>query len=229
MVRSPRRSWRVRWRWLIRLSGLSSLVTVVAVVAAATCRPSWYAPAAIDVAQLKTDQKAVVDLWDAIGAALNAGRPIDFELRADQLNRWLAARQELWPELEVEIELEGARDPQLQLLDGNRLRIGATAATGAADLVVSATLHLELSGDELRLQVESVRAGVLPIPRDRVLDPVRALLSTEDTARAALVGHTITLRNRWVWRNGERRFRVRELAVSNGLARVSFEPIPNVP
>ena len=166
---------------------------------------------------------------DSIGDALNAGQPIDVEVRQDQLNRWIAARDEFGPVLGWQIELEGVSFPQVLLLDENRLRIGATAQTRVTAVVLSAAGRLELTPGGLLVHLESVRAGTLPIPRHSVLRPLPELLETDAGELGSLSGNTIRLRNQWTWPNGKRRFRVARLEVSAGVARLRLEPLPGTP
>ena len=210
---------------LIVLAAAGVIVVLLCLGGAATCRPAWYAPVAIDRARLKTDKKELVDLLDDIGRALNTGQSIDFELHEDQVNRWLAARSELWPELE-DAGMRGLAHPQLRLLDENRVRLGVTATGGAWSAVLSASATGQLTEDSLIVRIESARAGVLPVPATSVLKPIREKLAD---AGGSLSGSTINLPNDWVWPNGKRRFRISRLEVSGGVARVSFEPTGKVP
>ena len=213
---------RRRWRLLgIASTGLSLLLLLV--VAAATCRPSWYQPQAIDYSRLKTDKQDFAGLVDAIGAALNSGQPIDFELAEEQLNRWLAARAEIWPGLRIQVE--GLEYPQVSCLPGNRLRLSATVTGRPIELILSATVSCELAPDQLVMRLEDARCGLLPVPRGRILAPIRQWLAEQPGEGVSLSGHAISLRNRYVWENGKRPFRLRGLQISDRCVRASLEPL----
>jgi hypothetical protein len=201
--------------------GLSLLL--MALVGAATCRPSWYRPLAIDHARLKADKRDFVHLVDAIGVALNSGQTIDFELAEEQVNRWLAARGEVWPASGIEVE--GLDYPQVNWLGGNRVRVAATVTGRPIELIVSAIARCELVSGQLVIQLEGARCGVLPVPRGRILDPIRQWLSGHPDDSVAVSAGAVSLRNRWVWENGKRPFRLRDLEISDGAARVSLEPL----
>lgn len=220
-------SW-LRHRYF-RLWGLLSLITtvlvIVFVVGAATCRPSWYEPAAVDPARLRTDKQELVELFDSIGDALNNGQAIRCELDEAQFNRWLAARDEIWPLVGFEFELEGASYPQIQLLEGNRLRFGFTSTRSPVSVVMSVTLRLELSGTDLLVHLEGVRAGALPIPRSLVTRALR----TQEGALDLVDGATIRLPNDAIWPNGERPFRIESIEISAGRALVELAPLSGGP
>ena len=205
---------------VVALATAGLILVLLCLGGAATCRPAWYTPVAIDHARLKTDKRELVDLMDAIGTALNTGRPIDFELREDQVNRWLAARSEMWPEVE-DAGMRSLAHPQLRLLDDGRVRLGVIATSGAWSAVLSACATGKLAEDSLVVRIESARVGVLPVPAASVLKPVSEKLTDSG---GTVSGKTISLPNDWVWPNGKPRFRIRRLEVSDGVARVSFEP-----
>jgi hypothetical protein len=196
-------------------------LVIVFVVGAVTCRPSWYVPATVDPVRLKADKQELVTLVDGIGDALNAGQPFRCELDEAQFNRWLAARDEIWPVVGVEFEIEGASFPQVQFLDGDCVRIGATSTRSPLSVVVSLTLRLEVTEENLLLHMEAVRAGSLPIPRSLV---ARAL-QTQEGALDMMDGTTIRLPNDAVWPNGERRFRIDSLEISAGRASFVLTPL----
>jgi hypothetical protein len=198
------------------------VVLLVGVAGPATCRPSWYQPAAIDHARLKADQRDFVHLVDSIGAALNAGREIVFEVDERQLNRWIAAGGELWPG--AANRPDGVETPYAVLLDGGRVRVGAVLQAEPFGAVVSATGRCRIGPDELGIEIESVRCGVLPVPRGWVLSWLRDVAATSRSGAGRVSDAFLWLPNYFVWENGRRPFRVRELAVSRGRARVALEP-----
>ncbi len=214
-----------RFRWLIIYLLLSATTTVIAlaVVGAATCRPSWYAPAAIDRSRLNEDKRELARLFDQISAALNADESIEFELPEDRLNRWLVERAELWPGWQVDIE--GLTDPQVNLLPGDRIRLAATASRGPVTAILSAVGRFELTPNELLIHVEAVRSGELPVLRSQVLKPLGKSLPRESDGQALLAGDTLRIRNEWVWQNGKRPFRVGRLEIRDQTAYVRFDPL----
>lgn len=189
---------------------------------AATCRPSWYRPAAVDHSRLWADKAALVKLQDDISAALNAGRSIRLELDAAQVNRWLAARAEMWPD--AALDLGPLSDPQVCFAHAG-IRLGATARRGGFGSVVSLECSIDVTDDSVVIYCESARLGAVPIPlawlTDRLAEPFSSgpLIVREDLPGAAAIA------NDWIWPNGKRRCRLGELSIDDGKASVLLEPL----
>lgn len=188
----------------------------------ATCRPTWYQPPAIDRGRLHDDKRDLVGLLDEIGAALNEGRSIRFKLDEHQLNRWLAARNELWPDANP--DFGPITQPQITLLD-NAARVAATLSAGSFRAVVSLEGHVQIDGDAITLRLNRPRVGVLPVPHAASTGWLNALPSAASVPEKALHGGQFVLANDWVWPNGKRRFRVARLDIQAGSAEVVLEPL----
>jgi hypothetical protein len=202
-------------------AGLAGALIVVGCTL--TCRPAWYNPASIDYSRLKADKRELVGLVDDIGAALNGWRAIDLELQEDQINRWITARAEIWPDSQT--SLEPLRRPQITLLDGNRVRAAASVEWAGLEPIVSCTCRFELKDEQLTVICDTVRVGVLPAPRGWVAKLVGKLVASSNVVRDTNGDTGLTFRNEWVWPNGKRRFCLRRLEVSAGRAAVRLEPI----
>jgi hypothetical protein len=195
---------------------------MLVMIGTATCRPNWYAPAAIDHSRLRADKADFANLLDRIGARLNAGEPVEFELTADQLNRWFAARGEIWPALRF--ELQGISGLQISLLAGDSFRLAGVVSKGPVNAVLSATARCRVEPQELLIDIESLHLGKLLIPSGGVLAPLRAAIARGDRRTATMSGDTIRIRNQWTWKNGNRRFRVERLEIGDGIAHVRLAP-----
>ncbi len=217
---------RSRRRWL-RFALLTLPVAIAALLLAAgtalTCRPSWYQPASIDYGRLQDDKRAQLRLENEISAALNRNSPIEFELDQGQVNRWIAARHELWPAEAP--SLEPFRRPQIVFLDGNRVRLGALLDRSGLQLVLSATFRLEAQADGLAVTWDAVRAGALPTPRRLIAEAARKLTDRLGLDRQALINGRMTLPIEGTWPNGKRPFRIVDLSISGGVLRVRLEPL----
>lgn len=214
--------WRGTRRWVILTAAGVFLAVLAALVGAAVRRPSWYAPPEVDHARLKTDKRDLVQLLDAIGEALNAGRGIDFELSEAQVNRWLAAGPEFWPDLKL--ETAALRSPQVAFRTGNRIRVGGLAASGSLQVVVSATAAVTVEPDSLLVSLTGAKVGALPLPRAAVWRLLALPSGWSGQPQADPANDTLRWPNDWTWSNGKRRFRVRRLEVERGVVRVALEP-----
>ena len=211
-------------RWRVVLLGVCAIGVVLAATLglAVTHRPSWYHPPAVNRARLHADKAALAELQEEISAALNAGQAVHFELSEDQLNRWIAARTEMWPE--AAFDVEGLEQPQINVLDG-RIRVGATVRQGAFSGVLSLIGRSEVTDTSLVVYYEAARLGAIPIPRGWIIEQLAALPPSGRGAVDVDGRGTIALKNEWVWPNGKRRFRLRELRAMSGMVSVTLEPI----
>jgi hypothetical protein len=190
---------------------------------ALTCRPSWYQPLSIDYGRLQDDKRAQLRLENEISAALNRDRPIEIELDQDQVNRWIAARHELWPTEAP--SLEPFRRPQILFRDGNHVRLAALVEHSGVQAVLSATFRFDLQADRLVVTWDAVHAGALPTPRRLIAKLARELADRLRLAEQAVTEGGLTLPVEGTWPNGKRRVRIADLSIRDGRARVRLEPL----
>ena len=112
-----------------------------------------------------------------------------------------------------------------KIMDDNRIRLAATVDYGGVRAVLSATVRVELAPERLLLHVESLRAGLLPVPRGQLLELARTNLEGRGDTSVTITEGTITLRNEWTWPNGKPRLRIARLETAAGVCRVSLEPV----
>ena len=172
---------------------------------AAAWRPGWYRPAAVDHARLRDDKAALATVQDEISAGLNGGERVTVRLTAAQLNRWLAARAELWP---AAAELP-VQEPCVELTpDG--LRVGTVLEWRGWRVVGSARIGVQVGTDEIALRVVDAAVGALPVPAAWLVDGLARLPGVRDAGGRA-VGSEVWVPNDLTWPNGRRRFRVVEM------------------
>lgn len=171
MTARPEQPPRRKRRWLRRLAWSLAVVALLlagglaAVYFAATSAPGWYEPASIDYSLLEQDKTTIVALTERVTKALHEGKPVEVSLDQAQINRWLAGRLELWPETGDVLPNEVSR-PQVRVEPNDRLRIGATLTAGGVRSVVDLSLAAQVTAETLRIELASLRLGVLPTPVD---------------------------------------------------------------
>jgi hypothetical protein len=213
---------RRRLPLLLVLIAIIVPVALLCALAALTCQPAWYQPLSIDYDRLEDDKRAQHQLENKISAALNDNRPVEFTLDQAQLDRWIAARDELWP-TEVP-SIEPFSCPQVVFEDGNRVRLAAQVEHANMRVVLSAVFQADLQEDALVVTWNSVRAGVLPTPGTPLKDAVRRLAGHLSLPDHAVANDCITLPSGGLWPNGKRRFRIAEVAITAGKLHVRLEP-----
>ena len=210
---------------LRRRAAIALLVALPLALAAltltATCRPRSYRPASTDYTRLHADKRDLAALVDEIGAALNGGRPVQLQLREDQINRWIAARAGMWPEAAVDIR--PLRDPQLTFHDGG-IRFAALAEHAGWRAVLSITCHVAVTGDRVLIRCDAARLGLLPLPAGWFSRLVTTALRGTGVSVEASPDGALALRNDWLWPNGKRRFRLADLRVSAAAVHLGLEP-----
>jgi hypothetical protein len=198
------------------------LVLLLYAGTALTCQPAWYQPRSIDYERLEEDKRAQHRLENTVSAALNDSQPVEFTLDQDQLNRWIAARDELWP-AEVP-SIEPFSRPQVALEEGNRVRLAALVEHSGMRVVLSVVFELELQDDALVVSWGSVRAGALPTPGKLLEEAARKLADRLDLPADAIRDGRITLPNEARWPNGKCPFRITGFTISDGELSVRLEP-----
>jgi len=213
---------RLGWRAWAAILCMLFVVLALGLLLAASYRPAWYQPASIDRGLLRQDKAALVELQDQISAALNAGREARFQLRVEQINRWIAARAEIWPDLGL--DLPGLDWPRVVLSDGT-IRLGAVVARGGLRAVVALDCRIDVTTDFVRIYHNRGRLGAVPVPLSWLTAVFGRFPHADGLAVDKQTG-ALTVENNWVWPNGRRRCRLRELRVSDGQAEVVLEPWP---
>ncbi len=205
------------------LASLLLLLLLVAIIVAVTCRPAWYEPQSIDYARLEEDKRTQLHIENQVSAALNQHRSINVELTEAQINRWIAARDELWPGQVP--SLEPLHRPMIRFLDGNRVSLAAEAQRGALQAVVSLTLEVTLAGENVEISWSAARAGALPLPRGFLEQVAHKLEGAVHSSSVNLTDGRIVLPRTGLWPNGKRRFRVAALTIEAGRLRIQLEPL----
>lgn len=212
-------------RWIPRtLAAAAAGVTLLAVASAAvTCRPSWYRPPAIDYARFDSDRAALSAVESSVSASLHGLRPAEIELHEEQVNRWLAARRELWIDCPWE-EPPGLEAPFVAFSpDG--IRVAVTVARGGLRAVASCRITLRVQPDGVYLRWAAARLGALPVPRGFLRTLADELLPGSDAlSRLAAEGET-RLENDWPWPNGRIRVRATSVTLGEGVLRIRVEPL----
>lgn len=207
-------------------AGLLLLAGGVVLALAVTRRPAWYQPATIDHARLPADRQALMGQLDEISAALNAHRSVQVTLNAGQVNRWLAARAELWPE--TDLDWDPCDQPQIDFLPG-RIRVAALVRHAGLRAVASVVCRLSVDEQYVRVQCETARLGAVPVPLDWLARQWPGLADIRAEGRVARADQAWVLENEGVWSNGRKRYRIERLEIDAGHAVVTLRPLRSTP
>lgn len=168
---------RRRWTdWL--LAGALGLTGVALLLyGAATHSPSWYRPAVVAPADYAAIRNELPTFGSAIGTHLKQGQPFRIILTDEEINRWIAAREQIWPGFKDALP-SGIEDPVIAFQPG-RIVAGIRYATDRVTSVLSLglTAEVEASGAAIRIGVGDFRIGLLPVPRALVEDAAKRALA----------------------------------------------------
>lgn len=194
----------------------------------ATYRPVWYQPRSIDYNLLEEDKRTQLRLENEISAAVNRDQPVTIELDQGEIDRWITARNELWP---GDVPSLGPfRQPQVGLLGDNRFRVGALVEQAGVAAVVSATFQFEVTPETVTVTWDHINTGALPTPRTFIAKIARKASSrlgdrpSAAELEPAIMERKLALPNDFIWPNGKRRVRIAELTIEAEVLRVTLEP-----
>jgi hypothetical protein len=187
----------------------------------AFCRPSWYTPSSVDFSRLESDKRSLLTIVDAIGEGLNGRQVVDLVLDEAQLNRWIAARQQIWPG--ADFLPPGLERPQIMLLDAGCVHVATLVHVGAVRLVLTLRLRLDQRDSDLDVEIQEARLGLLPLPARWAARWLPDTVLPRNVGRSPSGG--VSVPNRWIWQNGKRPFRIDALMISRARLSVRIAPL----
>lgn len=237
-------------RWLargLRVGFVLGFVLCVVLWLVFQHKPGWYRPGVATEATIHLAQAETAALADLIGDNLVRGVPFDVTLVDHRVNGWLACLHRIVPGDHYELPPE-LTEPALRFDDG-MVRVGAHFSDNGWRVILNAAFRVQLSdgGRSIRISLDQVRGGSLTAPRwllERLLERYgpRATSGSESarTGRAEPglfdslsmkvqsvddLFDGVTIRNRFVWPNGKRPFRVDSIRMDAGSTRIRIEPL----
>ncbi len=230
-----------RWRWL--LIGLPVLGMAVAITLWMMFQrvPAWYRPMAIAPGdqRVKDDLSFASQRFSDMLVAMD--RPFEYRLTQDQVNAWLAVREDIWP-LSREWLPPELSDPFLRF-DEQGVTLAVTWTGDGFSSVISARLSLQPAPGGISVRLVGVDAGALPVPEEWVRDALvkadrsgwpageklKHQRSDTPLPRLANLPEGAVFPNAWVWWNGSVPFLVRDVRFEPGAVVATFERLPAQP
>jgi hypothetical protein len=182
---------------------------------------------------------------DSISDQLVQGKEFDLVLTDRSVNEWLAASPLIWPEAKQALPDE-LRDPAIRFAEDS-IRFAAHFDKNGWQAIVSVDLFVRVSDDgtSVTVALAGARGGSLPVPRtiiERLLEPLiehtrssgknhdADATSPWDAAVKSVrsvdqLFSGVTARNRFVWPNGKRLFRIASIRATNGELHIRLQPL----
>ncbi len=234
-----KRNWIRWWKWGTVALGTLLIGGVLVGWLMFQRIPGWYRPTELSTHQQGSAITSCINTFNGLGEGLNESpAPFEFRLTADQINAWLAVPIESWPEPYRYHLPPQLADPRVTISpDG--LRVGVTFRQGSLQAVLVAHIEANARPDGVLLRLVGASAGALPVPKSRVREllaaidarhwpagrTVRRQLEYRPMPRLAELYDGIVLPNAWIWVNGERPFRITNIAMKPGEMVFTLEPL----
>lgn len=155
-----------RWsakRIALMTAGL--LLLALLVLAYAVLRtPGWYRPPVIAAGERQAVRNNLIAAEQAFTENLRAGEPFIYHLYADDLNRWITMRKEIYPLID-ELAPPLLVDPFVRFEEA-AVTVAGRLETPAADLLISIEIELTLDEGDIVLRATALRCGSASIPMD---------------------------------------------------------------
>ena len=205
--------------------------------------PNWYHPIRLDDAGKKRARKETANLFDTIGDKLVRGESFEMRLTQRRVNEWLSLLPDF---LAVGGSSESPRitEPAVCFEKG-LTRIGAHYQNGGLRVILSVTLTASIisEGREMELTIFGIHGGSLPAPKsimepliNQLLKKIRSRMA-HDSQEGSIISSVlakiessddlfagIKSKNRYVWPNGERLFKIDFITMGDG--EIHFRIIP---
>lgn len=227
------------WRWI--LAGACGAVVAGLVTTWLLFQhvPAWYRPPVVPASEgqwLRNDFSHTIEVWQEW---LNsADTPFEQRLTQDQINAWLAGREELWPPSRDWLPPSLA-DPFV-VIDEGGLRLAVTYRDRGVQTVLSGRLAVEATADGLRFRLDEVAGGSLGLPVGWLREELAALdrggwpagqrvrdqLGGPPLPHLAELFEGAVFPRAWVLPNGHRPFRIADVQFESGAVVLTFDPLP---
>ncbi|NLX22598.1 MAG: hypothetical protein GXY55_13165 [Phycisphaerae bacterium] len=230
----------IRWgRWIGLGGGLLVLSALVTGWMLFQHIPSWYQPMAIPPDQRQAVRDDFVGTFDNLSEGLiESRRSFDCRFTQNQLNAWLAAREEMWPASRHWLP-RFMKDPHV-VIDNQGIRLAVKCRQRGVEMILHARLQAQMEPDGINLRLIAVSAGSLPMPRRLIEDQLASLDGSQWPAGerfSSQIGNRpvpplsalfdgIVIPNGWIWQNGEQPFKITGLRFGRGEVVVTFQPLP---
>jgi hypothetical protein len=242
-------SWKSTLRRVARKGLLPALFPALAAFVglwlAFQHKPAWYQPVRLDEPGYQRARRDAVATADSISDQLVQGKEFELVLTDRLVNEWLSALPQIWPEAKRALPDE-LRDPAVRFTK-DRIRIAAHFDASGWQAIVSVDLVIGVSGDgtSVTVALAGARGGSLPVPRtviERILQPLiervrrggvredadaaspwDAAVKSVHSAEQLFAG--VSTRNRFVWPNGKRPFRITSIRIADGDLRIRLQPL----
>lgn len=207
-------------------------------------KPTWYRPAQLDAMAIQQARNSALTRIDDVSRQMVQGRGFDVVLTEEEVNAWLAVLPTSWPNAMEKLP-EGISQPVVRFVNGG-LWVGAHYTARGWQTIVSfeIALQMEPAEDRLRVTLRHVKLGAISVPlsmldsvftdliRSSSVLPVQenrrrkgVSASVDRSIHSAPTAQGVSIRNRFVWFNGKRPFRIESLTLTPKQLKLHLQPL----
>lgn len=229
-------SWfrRSAWRTYGALVLLATLGVFAAGAFALLRTPTWYAPPAIATDQRQRVRNSLVEAEQRFTESLRAYQPFVYHLYAEDVNRWIAMRREIYP------LLDSLTPPDLGepfvVFDNGEITVAGRYKLGGVHVIVSLDFAVGFRDGAIEVRALATRCGSARVPLDMSrLGMDRAVSHAEGKlwpGSPRISGDLVTglrVDDEGWWKNGGIAYRVTDLRVEPGRIRLTVQPLGRRP
>jgi len=187
--------------------------------------PSWYRPPHVGAAQYQDVRDDLEVAFNQLNLAMQGDEPFDYVVQEDRLNRWIDAREQIWPGLRQYVP------PELQwpvvAFREEGVVVAGIVEIGGVRSVLSVLLSVRAEPDRMIVKLARCRLGAVPVPHWMVRRSLEALsrsAPSDSTGRRGDLLDGLILVNRFDWPNGARRLRIAAIDVRAGRLVAKIHP-----
>ncbi len=191
--------------------------------------PQWYKPADVSPAQYQELRDQFTETTRVLNNNIQRNQPFDFEITAQQINRWLNSLDAFDPQLPRRLP-KAIQDPAIGFYQ-DRIWLGALLDLDGRKAVANLEISISLLAQTLVVDIVSFRAGTLALPRAVLVDKFQDFLQAQEPQlrkqlEDVLEGKPIP--NRFGLPNSGHDFRIKSIKISSGKLTVRIEPLEQV-
>lgn len=239
MKRSKRRRWLRAVLWGIALAGS---VMLLGGWLALRHVPSWYRPVPVPEQELQRVRDSLAEAFRDVSDLMVAAEPFEFTLQDATVSEWITARGQIWPDSEAWVP-PWLRDPVVVFAPGTII-LAAHLDRDGWESIVAVHLAVTVEQGEVVMRLERVTCGALTIPWSLLDEPLDRLIHSERldvqampdelasvmrklrrAEAGGLFASGVRFRPPFIWKNGDRPYRIREVLIGDGWLMLRIDPL----
>ncbi len=191
--------------------------------------PQWYQPVDVSPTQYQELRDQFTETTRVLNNNIQRSQPFDFEITAQQINRWLSSLDAFDPQLSRRLP-KAIHDPAIGFYQ-DKIWLGALLDLDGRQTVANLEICISLLAETLVVDIVSFRAGTLALPRAVLVEKFQDFLQAQEPQLRKQLEDVLTgkpIPNRFGLPNSGHDFRIKSIKISSGKLTVRIEPLDQV-